>query len=82
MADRFATVHEALERGDVDLAAELELAQRQRRSDFKGPRDLMVTRLPTELAERVKDLAERAGMSYSETLALIVHKFFSESRPR
>jgi hypothetical protein len=80
MADRFDASLAALERGDVDLAAELELSQRPRREDWKGRRDLMATRLPKELAERVRDLAGQTDMSYSEVLALIVHDFFSRER--
>jgi len=67
----------ALERGDIETANELEMAQRARRSDWQGRRKEFRTRLPEELAERVLDLAGATGQSYSEVLALIVHDFFS-----
>ncbi len=76
MPDRFDAALEALERGDVDLAAELELSQRPRRSDWQGRREFMATRLDEELAELVKDLAGRTGQTYSATLSYIVYKFF------
>jgi hypothetical protein len=78
--DRFDAALAALDRGDVDLAAELELSQRPRREDWKGKRQEFRTRLPEELAELVLDLAGQTGMSYSEVLALIVHDFFSRER--
>lgn len=38
----------------------------------KGPRDLMVTRLQTHVAEQVRALADDRDWSYSETLAALV----------
>lgn len=38
----------------------------------KGPRDLMVTRLPVGVGEQVRDLAVDRDWSYSETLAALV----------
>lgn len=75
--DRFDAAMAALERGDIETANELEMAQRARRSDWQGRRKEFRTRLPEELAERVLDLAGATGQSYSEVLALIVHDFFS-----
>ena len=50
------------------------MAKRQpgRGRPSKGQRDLMVTRLPIEVGQRVRDLAEQRDWSYSDTLAALV----------
>lgn len=50
------------------------MAKRQpgRGRPSKGPRDLMVTRLPVDVGEQVRDLAVDRDWSYSETLAALV----------
>ena len=72
MPDRFDASLAALERGDVDLAAELELSQRPRRSDWKGKRDRITISLVPEQGERVRDIAGSLDRPISEIAATLI----------
>jgi hypothetical protein len=61
---------EALERGDVELAAELELSQRPRREDWKGKRVARTIRLPAELYELLLDRAGQDETTAQEIVQL------------
>jgi len=55
---------------------------RRPRRDFKGRRQPFLVRLPDPLAEQLRDVAARAGLSLSETLAVIVWAYLHRSEPR
>jgi hypothetical protein len=78
-ADRFDAALEALERGDVDLAAELELSQRKRREDWKGSRVRRTVRLPRELDELLLDRAGQDDATLNEIVVLAVWNFLGGS---
>jgi hypothetical protein len=77
LADRFDAAMEALERGDVELAAELELSQRARRSDYQGKRRLRTIRLPVELDELLLDRAGQDETTITEIVVLALYDFLT-----
>ena len=55
--------------------------RRPYRRDYKGPRKQIATRLPVAVADEFTRVAEGAGFSTSEALALLVHSFLRRRDP-
>jgi hypothetical protein len=77
LPDRFDASMEALERGDVELAAELELSQRKRREDWKGRRVVRTFRIPVELDELLQDRAGQDDAHINEIGVLALWAYLS-----
>ena len=79
MADRFDASLAALRRGDVDEAAELELSQRKRRTDWAGRRVTRTFRIPVELDELLQDRAGEDETTLNEIGILALWAFLDRS---